>query len=402
MNRSYLLRGEQKTALIAGVQDIWAMAILYTLLIVHLSLSPYSGWRDLGVDAFDYLSTPWIPPQQSVLWSDILINVLGYIPLGFLIAIGLFPELRGMFSIPLTTLLTTLLAGGLEALQTFLPTRVPSKLDLATNVLGGLIGAMLASYASHWLIGSGRLHRVHHQWLEAKTTLGSACIVLWLFILIAPQPIPYAVGPWLGDIWFVVFEQPGWDDTRDLLIQWLIALEPMATVVSTALFLLGAWSLGLAQTRTQSPRFRLLLCLMVLTLLLGWYGPQVMPGIQNDWIKDPSELDIPTRVAILFAVLLAVLLAISGLHSRYLARISFIALILAWLSSLALPGYSPEIVLPGVDPLSKLWAHLTNAAAWMANFWPLLSLYIGWQLSEFRFPRIRIDSSNRIAYADRR
>ena len=115
MNRSYLLRGEQKIALIAGVQDIWAMAILYTLLIVHLSLSPYSGWRDLGVDAFDYLSTPWIPPQQSVLWSDILINVLGYIPLGFLIAIGLFPELRGMFSIPLTTLLTTLLAGGLEA-----------------------------------------------------------------------------------------------------------------------------------------------------------------------------------------------------------------------------------------------------------------------------------------------
>ena len=387
MNRYYTPRSDRKRILSASVHEIHAMAALYALLVVHLSLSPYTGWRYLGASAFDYLSTPWIPPYQMVLWADIVMNVVGYIPLGLLLAMGLYPRVRGWLAIGLTVCVAGGGAACLEALQTFLPARVPSKMDLATNTLGALLGACVAAPVSRWLLETGRWQSVRSQWLEARSTLGLASMLVWLFSLLAPQPVPFAVGPWLGDIWLMLLEQPDWSGSHDALIDTLIDtlihLETTATSLATLLSLLGAWSLALAQTRPYSPRFRLLLLLMAASLVCGWLGPQVMPLLQGEAFRDTAYLELESRLAISIAVLLGFLLALSAWSSQRLARLALVCIGVAWLCTAALPGYSAAVYWPGGDPVAKVWAHIVEAGSWVGSLWPGLAMYVAWQFSGF-------------------
>ncbi|WP_017925063.1 VanZ family protein, partial [Burkholderia glumae] len=114
----------------------------YAALIVYASLYPFSGWRSLGVGAFDYLFAPM--PRY---WTgfDVVTNVLGYLPLGVLAVGALHPRVRGPAAVLAATLFGTLVSGAMEALQTYLPTRVASNLDLGANALGALLGALLAA-----------------------------------------------------------------------------------------------------------------------------------------------------------------------------------------------------------------------------------------------------------------
>ena len=54
---------------------------VYALLIAYASLYPLAGWRDPGQSAFAFLAAGW---PRHLLRFDILVNVLAYLPLGFL------------------------------------------------------------------------------------------------------------------------------------------------------------------------------------------------------------------------------------------------------------------------------------------------------------------------------
>lgn len=113
----------------------WLAVIIYVGLLIYGTLYPWQGWRvpsDIGQRLA--LEHWWI-----VSYSDIFTNLLIYIPLGFLLArVVTFQSLT-------IRLLVTFLGGALlsfllEFLQIYLPSRVPSFLDLAFNALGALIG----------------------------------------------------------------------------------------------------------------------------------------------------------------------------------------------------------------------------------------------------------------------
>lgn len=76
----------------------------------------------------------------------------------------------------------------METLQSFLPPRVPSNLDLLSNGLGALAGAIIAvTGGERWLL-SGRLYRLRSllflpgAWVDA----GFVALVLWLFTQLYP------------------------------------------------------------------------------------------------------------------------------------------------------------------------------------------------------------------------
>ena len=80
------------------------LACTYGALIVYASLYPFSGWQTSGLPLFDFLGAPW--PRDSRP-DDLISNILGYIPLGFLITMGrklALPDmvLLGMIMIGLT------------------------------------------------------------------------------------------------------------------------------------------------------------------------------------------------------------------------------------------------------------------------------------------------------------
>src|SRR5512137_2866494 len=108
---------------------------VYALLVLYSGLAPWSGWRDLGVGPLAYLTAP-VPRHLTTF--DLIVNVLGYVPLGALVVLALHPGTRGALAVLLALVGGLLLSGTIEALQTYLPSRVPSNIDLATNTLGAL------------------------------------------------------------------------------------------------------------------------------------------------------------------------------------------------------------------------------------------------------------------------
>jgi hypothetical protein len=91
-----------------------------------------------------FLKRPWSEFEPGWgYWKNVLINIAGFIPLGFFFC-AYFSSVRRLGR----PILATIVLGGLvsftiEALQAFLPTRDSGMTDIITNTLGTGIGAML-------------------------------------------------------------------------------------------------------------------------------------------------------------------------------------------------------------------------------------------------------------------
>ena len=121
----------------------WPLAQVYAALIVFASLFPFVGWRAQGIAPEVFLWARLPPPYWTRF--DVAINVVGYAPLGFLLALALLRTGWPRSALPLAALGGALLSLLMEFLQIYLPQRVPSNLDLLLNAGGALAGALLAT-----------------------------------------------------------------------------------------------------------------------------------------------------------------------------------------------------------------------------------------------------------------
>lgn len=166
------------------------LALAYTALVVYASLHPFAGWRDLGISPLAFLDAGW-PRWWTVF--DLATNVLVYVPLGYLLTLALgqtgklLPALAG-------ALLAALISFCLEAAQTWLPTRVPSNLDLSCNALGGVLGAVAAwrggDQALNWLARVER--RIVAPVPHAE--FGLVLLGLWLLTQLSPETLLFGAG----------------------------------------------------------------------------------------------------------------------------------------------------------------------------------------------------------------
>src|SRR5256886_16561212 len=63
---------------------------------VYGSLHPFSGWRDRGLPPFAFLTAPFPRPIPVF---DIVANIIGYMPLGFLAVLAVYPWLRRSYAL---------------------------------------------------------------------------------------------------------------------------------------------------------------------------------------------------------------------------------------------------------------------------------------------------------------
>jgi VanZ family protein len=373
----------------AGNPHVRATCVFYALLICHLSLYPYTDWRNLGVGAWEYWLTPWIPPQQRFLTVDAAMNLLAYIPLGSLLLVSLPARWRQFgLSMLLALLLCSGLSAVLEAIQTFLPSRVPSKMDWLFNTLGAVIGIALARSVLKILQTMGLLSDSSGRFVHEGSWDASATVGLWLFCLIAPLPLPYVMGPWLGDIWLFFADITG-QTPLETQLEWLSEWEESAQTLATVCGLTGALTLGLAQTHAGRGRLPLFLCLLGLTLLLGWLGPQALPLMQGLDIQAPAlRWGNPGLLSVTAASLLGLCLALSDWGTRRLALLSLVCIVIAVTCTLALPGYSQMALKPQAVPTQRTLEHLIAAADWIGAIWPALGALTAWRL-------LRLKTGNR-------
>lgn len=157
--------------------------LAYLLLLVYGSLFPLNGW-DWQRGGLAVLSAG-APSSRS----DIITNLVIYIPLGLLLTRTWHRRLAdGALGIVLVALCGTLLSLGLEYLQSYLPTRIPSLLDTALNGAGTLLGALLArGLTAHSTLGT-ELSHLHRRLIIPGPTadLGLAVLGLWALAQLAP------------------------------------------------------------------------------------------------------------------------------------------------------------------------------------------------------------------------
>jgi VanZ family protein len=227
----------------------------YVLLVVYGSLHRLVGWRDPGTGPFAFVFAPW-PPY--VTGFDIAANVIAYVPLGLLAVLAAAPRFVGTPAWFVAALGGCALSFTMETLQTYLPSRVESNVDLVANTLGTAVGAGLGVVVERWLVRHGGLYALRDTlfYPGRQTGLGLALIGLWLFTLLNPETLLFGNG-----------------DLRDLFESLPTALHPAelfvrieGTVTAANLVAVALFTGALMPNRAA--RWRLIVALLAIACLI--------------------------------------------------------------------------------------------------------------------------------------
>ena len=162
------------------------LAIGYALFIVYASLSPFYGWRNQGLAFGDVLNMRFALTYTAF---DAVVNLLSYLPLGFLVALTMRARFGTSASVIFALCSGILLSVCMEYLQMYLPTRISSNTDLLSNGSGTLIGALLAVS----ITSRPRLYTRMTHWRSTlfrhgrEVDFGLALLALWIFGQINPS-----------------------------------------------------------------------------------------------------------------------------------------------------------------------------------------------------------------------
>lgn len=162
------------------------LAAGYALLIVYASLSPFTGWQEQGLEFSVVLAEPLL---LKYFWSDIAANLLSYLPFGLLLGLALRARFSAKWSALFAMLCGAVLSGAMEYAQMYLPSRISSNIDLLTNSIGALTGALLAVAIAPraWFALHLRHWRMRLFHTDARRDFGLALVALWMFAQTNPS-----------------------------------------------------------------------------------------------------------------------------------------------------------------------------------------------------------------------
>ncbi|MDD4887382.1 MAG: VanZ family protein, partial [Thiomonas sp.] len=242
----------------------------YALLIVYASLYPFSDWRWQGLMPFDFVRAP-LP--RYITASDLLINVGGYLPLGYLLARTLPARWPRWLSWLVASVLASAVSFSMESLQALLPMRVSSNLDWLTNSVGGVLGAAICVWLLPRLRLAALLRLWRERWFAPHVGDGLLLLALWPVALLWPAAVLFGTGQ-IGP----TLLQPALDtDTWRVLSAWFVNsglrlpdFTPMSALRQTGItasMLVGSILMLAALLRPGAPRLRLALALTLTGLL---------------------------------------------------------------------------------------------------------------------------------------
>jgi VanZ family protein len=303
-------------------------AALYAALIVYASLYPFEDWRWApGQDLWSLLKLPSSAYHGTF---DVVSNLLGYLPLGLLVAVvAQRQRVAAIASLLVGALACVALSYGSEVAQAFVPGRVPSLEDFLLNSAGGLAGAASALAVQRAGLAE-RWGRLRARWFAGDAAVALALLLLWPVGLLFPAPVPLGLGQvgerlrevaaaWLADV-------PWASDVHALLAASAAPatpLRPLGTAMIVALGLLAPCAVAYAVAPPGWRRLPLAAAILAAgfvgmtlsTLLnfgpahaLAWLAPGVALGLLLGTLLALLATPLPRRL-----VLGAGLMVITGL-----------------------------------------------------------------------------------------
>ena len=276
-----------------GSPIVRAALLAYLLLIVYASWFPFTGWRDSGISPLAFLN---LVKQRYWTGFDAGVNIAGYIPFGMLLVLSMYPRVRGVWAVLLATLAGLLTTGTMEAVQTYLPSRVPSNLDFVTNAGGCFIGAILGALWAPGLLDRSRLFKLRQRWFAPHASQGLVLVAMWPLAQIYPQSYLFGHGQvlpilsgWLSSLFdteidLVALLRPG-GDTMSVEQYWL------SETIITACGMTGAALTLTCLVRRGAPRFWLMLALLASALVVKAFSSSLLfrPDNALVWVTPGAE-----------------------------------------------------------------------------------------------------------------
>lgn len=336
-----------------------AAAAFYPAWLVYGGLFPLAGWRDSGLSPLVFLAAG-LPRYWTAF--DLAANLVLYVPLGFVWARWLAFRARAPFALAGATLLAALLSVSVEVLQNWLPSRVPSNLDLLCNAAGALIGALLARrYDAAWAPRAGAAWRRHVR-PNPGAEAGAILLVLWALTQLSPDGILFSSGLARseGSAWLPLAAP----ERR-------LHLEAIAVAAHTAVVGLLACQLLNGPVFETATR-------IVLGALLVLSAKAVFAGLGVGFAKAFEWLTPGAQWGLLAGA--AGLLALSPWSSRFRIAAMLAALAAGSAALLMLPAspYSPGAA---IELRTSPVRNAVGALNTLALIWPVaLAAYLIWQL----------------------
>jgi VanZ family protein len=280
----------------------WPLALAAICLIVYASLYPFTEWRDQGISPFHFLGAPL--PQY---WTgfDVAANLVGYVPLGFLLALSALRSRRFSWAVTGAVLGAALLSLTMETLQSYLPSRIPSNVDLALNTTGAWLGACCA-----WALEESGVvdqwSRIQVRWFATEARGALVLIALWPVALLFPAAVPLGLGQVFerleGALADALANTPflEWMPMRDVELQPLV---PLAQLASVALGALVPCLLAYGVVRTRWQRLAFSVAIMLAGVGGSALSSALTYGPEHAW----AWLDLPVQVGLVLGALLALI-----------------------------------------------------------------------------------------------
>lgn len=344
----------------------WPLALATACVVVYASLYPFANWRDQGLSPLAFLWAPW--PRY---WTgfDVWTNLVGYGPLGFLLALSVLRGTQLRWPVTVATLAGASLSLVMEAAQIYLPARVPSRVDFLLNATGAWVGAGLAFLLERW----GVLQRwsdFRARWFVPQARGALVLLALWPAALLFPASVPLGLGQVLERLeaalvsWFEGTPFLAWLPVRDVELQPLV---PGGVVICVALGALVPLLLGYSIIARLRQRLLFWLLLMVLAVGGTALSSALSFGPERAW----AWLDEPVRFGLLGALLLG--LVTLKLPLRAAAALGLLAVAL----QLALLNQAPAD--PYFEQTRQVWeqgrfVRFNGLTQWLGWLWPFAAL----------------------------
>ena len=344
----------------------WPLALLYSGLIFYASLYPFNEWRDQGIAPWSFLFAP-ISPYWTAF--DVGINVVGYGPLGALLALAGVRSGRSRHAVWYASLCGVLLSLCMETLQSYLPMRVPSNIDWALNSLGTVTGAMAALVLER-LGAIDRWSQLRQRWFVPQARGGLVLMAIWPAALLFPAAVPFGLGQVLDRLVDALATELTdtpfleWLPLRDISRQ---GLSPGSEMVCVFLGILIPCLLGFCIARGSMRRAILALMTLAVGIFTTALSSAMSWGPQHAW----AWLSVPAQWGLTVGVGVAVLLAWAPW------RLSGALLLLSLGVYLSLLNQAPES--PYFSQTLQAWEQgrfirFHGLAQWLGWLWPYAAL----------------------------
>ena len=347
----------RRTYLVLALSAI-AFVIYGSLLPLDFRPLPLaSAWQEFRVSVVAI-------PSSRISRSDVLANILLFVPIGFLLAGSLLLDRTRRFGNAGATAVIVPMSFGVslvaEFLQTFTEGRVSSPVDMAAQTLGCLIGiaawaltgARLTTWSRQTIVSSGK---------DRLTRVLTLIAVGWLFVKLAPfditvdlgdlaqrvragkiavTPLRDSGGTLAWKLWDVLAEAAG---AIPLGAASLVAFNNGRHRTPAAAFAVGATLVVIVEVAHVFLRSHSAIATDALCGALGvglgvWIATQVLPHAEETFASPPSR-GVSAPAVALFAVWCAVLCGYHWLPYDFVVASTDIRRKLARVSLLPFAGY---------------------------------------------------------------